>query len=232
MRVWTKSACVMAACSILLILAVAGMIRSALPAQAAIRTARTSNTSTTTSSTTTSSTSSSSPAGGIRVTLTTAARPAAAPRPAGRYAVQPANTLSGIAAALAVPGGWPALYAANKAVIGPDPALIRAGTLLRVPGPAPARYTVGTGDTLSGIAAALGIRGGWPALYAANRKVIGPDPALIRAGTVLTVAHPAAPARPGARPGRARHPRQPVSRPAPAGRSAGSPAPDRSTARP
>ena len=145
------------------------------------------------------------------MTLTAALRPAAPA--AGRYQIQPGNTLSGIAAALAVPGGWPALYAANREAIGPDPALIRAGTLLRLPGPAPARYTVGAGDTLSGIAAALAVPGGWPALYAANRDAIGPDPALIRAGTVLTLAPPAAPARPGARPGRAGHPRQPAPRP-------------------
>jgi hypothetical protein len=49
------------------------------------------------------------------------------------------------------------------------------------------------GDTLAGIAAALAVRGGWPALYAANRKVIGPDPDVIRPGTVLTVSRPAAP---------------------------------------
>jgi LysM repeat protein len=203
---WTKSACVMAACSILLILAAAGMIRSALPAQAVTRTPRTSSISTAISSSTTSS----SPAGRIRVTLTTAARLVAAPRPAGRYAVQPGNTLSGIAAALAVPGGWPALYAANKTAIGPNPGLIRAGTILRVPGAAPARYTVGTGDTLSGIASALAVPGGWPALYAANKTAIGPNPGLIRAGIVLAIPPPATPARPRTRPGRAR---QPASRP-------------------
>ena len=71
------------------------------------------------------------------------------------------------------------LYAANRRVIGPDPGLIRPGTTLTVPGAGstPLRYTVAPGDTLSGIAAALGVRGGWQALYAANRRVIGPDPA-------------------------------------------------------
>ena len=205
---WTKSACVMAAC-ILLILAAASMTRSALLAQAVNRTPRTSSNSTTTSGSTTNS----SPAGSIRVTLTTALRPAAPP--SGRYEIQPGNTLSGIAAALAVPGGWPALYAANRKAIGPDPGLIHVGTILRVPGAAPARYTVGAGDTLSGIAAALAVPGDWPALYAANRKAIGPDPGLIRTGIVLTIAHPAAPARPRVRPGRARNPHQPAPRPAP-----------------
>jgi LysM repeat protein len=57
-----------------------------------------------------------------------------------------------------------------------------------VPGKeAPPRYTVAPGDTLSAIAAALGVRGGWRALYAANRRVVGPDPGLIRPGTVLAV---------------------------------------------
>ena len=57
------------------------------------------------------------------------------------------------------------------------------------------------GDTLSAIAAALAVRGGWPALYAANRRVIGADPGVIRPGTVLAVPGPAATAagRGGAR---------------------------------
>src|SRR3984957_12069448 len=127
-----------------------------------------------------------------------------------RYAVAPGDTLSAIAAALGVRGGWQALYAANRRVIGPDPGLIRPGTVLTVPGrQAPLRYTVAPGDTLSGIAAALGARGGWPALYAANRRVIGPDPNVIRPGTVLAAvpattapaatgpSGPAAPASPG-----------------------------------
>jgi hypothetical protein len=50
----------------------------------------------------------------------------------------------------------------------------------------------------------LAVRGGWPALYAANRHVIGPDPNVIRPGAVLTVPRPAAPSpaapRPAGRP--------------------------------
>ena len=60
---------------------------------------------------------------------------------------------------------------------------------------------VAAGDTLSAIAAALAVRGGWPALYAANRRVIGPDPDVIRPGTVLAIPRPAAPRAPGAQPG-------------------------------
>ena len=52
------------------------------------------------------------------------------------------------------------------------------------------KYVVRSGDTLSGIAAGFAVRGGWPALYAANRRAIGPDPDIIHAGTVLVAARP------------------------------------------
>jgi LysM repeat protein len=174
---WTKSACVVLAWGILLILAAVGMRGSARPAQANIRIA-----SSTTNVTLTS-------------TLTVAAAPVKATNPAVRYVVQPGDTLSGIAAALVVRGGWPALYAANRRVVGADPNVIHPGVGLVLPGQtAPVRYRVGSGDTLSGIAAALVVRGGWPALYAANRRAVGPDPSIINPGTVLTIARPAAPA--------------------------------------
>jgi LysM repeat protein len=96
-----------------------------------------------------------------------------------------------------VRGGWQALYTANRRVIGPDPDDIHPGTVLVLPGQVtPVSYTVRTGDTLSGIATEFAIPGGWPALYAGNRRVIGPDPNLIRPGTVLTLARPAVPTRP------------------------------------
>jgi len=59
------------------------------------------------------------------------------------------------------------------------------------------------------------VRGGWPALYAANRRVIGPDPDVIRPGTVLTVPRPAAPSP--AAPGPAGRPAPPPSAPAGSG---------------
>jgi len=103
------------------------------------------------------------------------------------WTVRQGDTLSGIAAALATPGGWQALYGANRQAIGPNPNAISPGTVLALPGSqAPIRYTMRPGDTLSGIAAALTMPGGWQALYAANRQVIGPDPNVIRPGTVLT----------------------------------------------
>ncbi len=46
-------------------------------------------------------------------------------------------------------------------------------------------YTVRPGDTLSAIAARYGID--WQQLFAANRTVIGPDPALLRVGQRLSI---------------------------------------------
>ena len=139
--------------------------------------------------------------------------------------MRPGDTLSAIAVAFGVRGGWQALYAANQKVIGPDPDVIRPGTVLAVPGgQRPGRYAVAPGDTLSGIAAGLGLRGGWQALYAANQQVIGPDPGLIRPGAVLTVPGAAAAGKapaatsPEGRPGRSpaavdtARPRRPTAR--------------------
>jgi hypothetical protein len=46
-------------------------------------------------------------------------------------------------------------------------------------------YTVGAGDSLSGIASAEHVGGGWRQLYAANQQVIGDDPNLIKPGQIL-----------------------------------------------
>ena len=176
---WTKSACVVLAWGVLLTLLVAGMSGSVSGAQASIRMA----------SSTTEVTQH------VTAAFPTAAKPATA---AARYVVQPGDTLSGIAAALDVRGGWQALYETNRPVIGADPDVIHPGTVLVLPGrTTPARYTIQAGDSLSQIAAMLGVRGGWPALYAANRKVIGPDPDAIHPGTVLVLpGHPGRPSRP------------------------------------
>jgi LysM repeat protein len=212
MRVRTRSACVVLAWGIIVLIVLAvGSSGSVRPAQANIRIASSiSNTSSKTTGTTRATLTSS-------VTTAPAARPhkgtagLAARAAVGRYVVRPGDTLSGIAAALGVRGGWPALYAANRPVVGPDPGLISPGTVLTLPGQtASARYTVAADDTLSGIAAALGTPGGWPALYAANRRVIGTDPNAIHAGTVLVI-----PRRTPARPTSA----------APQGAPSGSPAP-------
>ena len=212
MRTWTKSARVVLAWTILSItLVTTGMKGSIQPAQATMRTA-------------------SSTKNVLTSTLTIAAPSVTASTPATRYVIQPGDTLSSIAARLAVRGGWPALYKLNLQALGGNPNAIRPGTVLTVPGRAPARYTVAAGDTLSGIAAGLGVHGGWPTLYAANRRAIGHDPNTIRPGTVLTVPHPAAapsapgrghrphPAPPPAPPVGPRHHPQPGNRAAPAPR--------------
>ncbi len=222
MRVRTWSACVALAWGILLIItAAAGPIGPLRQAQANTRIAgSTSNTSTTTTQATLTSSVTSAPAARpptakAAATMTAPAAPSTARADAGTYVVQPGDTLSGIAAALGVRGGWPALYAASRPAVGPDPGLIRPGTVLTLPGPAaPARYTVAAGDTLSGIAAALATPGGWPALYAANRRVIGTDPNAIQAGTALAIPRQTPPLRSSPSPHQA-PPGSPAPRPAP-----------------
>jgi LysM repeat protein len=200
MRTWTESACVVLAWSILSVILVAvGMKGSVHPAQANTRTAGSTTEVILTS------------------TLSVAASPVTATSHTMKYVVRSGDTLSGIAAEFAVRGGWPTLYAANRRAIGPDPDIIHAGTVLVLPGrKAPVRYTVAAGDTLSGIAAEFAVRGGWPALYAANRRAIGSDPNVIDAGTVLTFPHPAAPAplTPGRAHRRDHRPAPPPSPPA------------------
>jgi LysM repeat protein len=176
MRKWTLSACVVLAWSvILLFLAVLGSVGPARPAQA----------NTSIASYPQATLASESAAVMTANTAAPAARPAT-------WTVRPGDTLSSISAGLAVPGGWQALYAANRHVIGPDPDLIRPGIILILPvSDTPTRYTIAPGDTLSGIAGALAVPGGWQALYAANRQAIGPDPDVIRPGTVLAAPRPA-----------------------------------------
>ncbi|MQY37772.1 hypothetical protein SRB17_57770 [Streptomyces sp. RB17] len=54
-------------------------------------------------------------------------------------------------------------------------------------GGAPGTYTVREGDSLASIADSLDVDGGWHALYAGNKKVIGADPDHITAGQTLKV---------------------------------------------
>ncbi len=179
---WTKSACVVLAWGMLLTLLVASMGGSVPRTQANMRIASRTSAVTLTST--------------VDVAAASAATATQA-HPAPRYVVQPGDSLSSIAVARAVRGGWQALYAANRRVIGPDPDDIHPGTVLVLPGQVtPVSYTVRTGDTLSGIATEFAIPGGWPALYAGNRRVIGPDPNVIRPGTMLTLVRPAVSTRP------------------------------------
>ena len=210
MHAWTKSACVVLAWSVLsIILMTAGMKGSVHPAQANTRTIRSTEVILTSTSTSTS-------------TLSAAAAPMTAASSPASYVVQPGDTLAGIAARFAVRGGWPALYGSNQRLIGPDPDAIRPGTVVVLPGVrTPVRYTVAAGDTLSGIAAALSVRGGEPALYAANQRRIGPNPDAIRPGTVLAIPQraPASPPRPAPAPRQSQTP--PPSAPAGSGHRPG-----------
>jgi D-alanyl-D-alanine carboxypeptidase/LysM domain len=50
-----------------------------------------------------------------------------------KYTVKDGDTLSSIAQRLRIGGGWPVLYALNKALIGSDPGKIFKGQVLRLP---------------------------------------------------------------------------------------------------
>lgn len=104
------------------------------------------------------------------------------PAPAGGdYTVRAGDSLSSIATKLGIAGGWEALYALNRDVIGPDPDVIYPGMRLRTsgaPAPTPAKpeIVVRPGDSLSIIARRENIPGGWQALYNANRdRIKNPD---------------------------------------------------------
>jgi LysM repeat protein len=171
------SACVVIAWCILPLAALVGL-RIPGPAQANISTAASNSTASTTAIPVI-LTSESATVKTAEVTAHRAGR-------AATWTVLPGDTLSAIASGLRVPGGWQALYAANRRAVGSDPNLIRPGTLLSLPGTSgSARYTVAPGDTLSAIATALGVPGGWQALYAANRSAIGANPNAIRPGIIL-----------------------------------------------
>ncbi|MFJ4716924.1 transglycosylase family protein [Streptomyces sp. NPDC088785] len=48
-------------------------------------------------------------------------------------------------------------------------------------------HVVQRGETLTSIARRLKVKGGWQALYAANRDLVGPHPDLLNVGTMLSV---------------------------------------------
>jgi murein DD-endopeptidase MepM/ murein hydrolase activator NlpD len=101
-----------------------------------------------------------------------------------KYTVVRGDTLSKIAVAQDVDGGWQALYAENKSVVGSNPNLIYPGQKLTLPA---VKYVVKKGDYLTKIASDLGIEGGWKVIYDKNKDVIGDNPNLIKPGMVLVV---------------------------------------------
>ncbi|RSS48909.1 transglycosylase family protein, partial [Streptomyces sp. WAC06614] len=61
---------------------------------------------------------------------------------AGRWhVVRAGDTLVSVARERGVPGGWRALYEANRALLGPHADTLTPGTTLHLPNPAPARPT-------------------------------------------------------------------------------------------
>jgi nucleoid-associated protein YgaU len=119
----------------------------------------------------------------------------------GFYTVQPGDVSAGLLEIARRYYGdatrWPAIYEANRAVIGYNPQQLRAGQQLVLPdlvpdgqSAAPPRlYRVelrDLADGLGGIAARLwGDRERWREVYALNRGVIGDDPAALLPGQWL-----------------------------------------------
>ncbi|MEU5431624.1 hypothetical protein AB0H73_39355 [Streptomyces olivoreticuli] len=75
-----------------------------------------------------------------RALVSTPSPPEAAPQVStgtdlrATYSVQPGDSLPSIAQTHNVPGGWVALYEANRSRIGPDPGILYTGTPLVLPG--------------------------------------------------------------------------------------------------
>jgi LysM domain len=153
-RKWTKSACMVIAWSILPIAMGVGSSGADHPAQATISIA---------------SSTQPTPADQPGTLMTSTAVQVAA-GPAATWTVRPGDTLSAIAAALALPGGWQALYAANRRVVGPDPDLIRAGIILVTPGSA-ARTATAHKKAPASAGAGSGRQQAPPRVTTSHRKV-------------------------------------------------------------
>ena len=114
---------------------------------------------------------------------------------AGKYTIQSGENLSVIAARYG--WSWQQLYnyGGNRATVGSNPNVVKAGQVLDVPGgsaaPAPApsvkTYTVRSDDNLSSIAAKYGLTWQQVYNYGNNKAVIGGNPDLIKVGQVLQI---------------------------------------------
>ncbi|WP_443047591.1 LysM peptidoglycan-binding domain-containing protein [Streptomyces sp. NBC_00354] len=125
---------------------------------------------------------------------------------AGRmHAVRTGDTLDGIARRYRVKGGWKALYEANRAVIGPKPRALLAGTLLALP-PSPPAAPVPVPTTPAAPVPA-------PVPTPTPVPVPTPAPSVVPKPPAVPVAKPAAPA-PTPTPGPTRTP-APAAVPAP-----------------
>lgn len=114
-----------------------------------------------------------------------APQPQPSPEKPKTYTVKRGDSLSKVFG-----NNWRAVYELNRDIIGPDPNLIKAGQVLRLPGgqspvPSAQYYTVVKGDNLSKIASRFGTT--WQQLYAWNKGVIGSDPNVIKPGQKLRV---------------------------------------------
>ncbi len=145
-----------------------------------------------------------------------------APAPAPTYTVQSGDSLSRIAQrALGDGNRWRELFDLNRDQIS-NPDVIHPGQVLKLPGgssaPAPAAppppppkpapgptYTVGSGDTLSGIASrTLGDGNRWREIFDLNRDQLS-NPNVIQAGQVLKLPGGANAAAPAPRPASGRN---------------------------
>src|ERR1700749_2591733 len=130
MHAWFKPACVVLAWTILSAgVLLAGLGRPVHPVQVSTRTTSVSSTSAHPAAAPVSAALTSITAASPAQTAQTAqtAQAARAISPARSYVVQRGDNLSVIAARFGVRGGWPALYPANPAAIGPHPDTPRVG---------------------------------------------------------------------------------------------------------
>lgn len=72
------------------------------------------------------------PEGGSSTSTASAASPSSAPA-ANEYVVKPGDTLTGIARQTLGNADWEAIYEANRAAIGPNPAALKVGMRLSIP---------------------------------------------------------------------------------------------------
>ncbi|MFK4186891.1 transglycosylase family protein [Streptomyces sparsogenes] len=106
----------------------------------------------------------------------------------------PADVSPGTAASKATPKAAPRTTPKAAPKAAPQAGAEATDRSAAAAGRSGSSYTVVNGDTLSRIADARDVDGGWQRLYEANRRVIGGDPDLIHPGQQLTLDASRAPA--------------------------------------